>query len=359
MIELRRGDILAADAEAFVNTVNCVGVMGRGIALQFRRAFPENYEAYAAACKRGDLQLGRIFVYPTKRLCNPRFILNFPTKQHWRGASRLGYIEAGLSSLVEEVKRRGIHSIAVPPLGCGLGGLDWSDVRPRIERAFAEVPEVRVLLYEPIGAPAPAAMARSGDPPRMTSGRAVLIGLMGRYLAGLMDPFVSLLEVHKLLYFAQEAGENLKLRYRKAPYGPYAENLRHALIEIEGYFVTGYGDGADRPDVRLELLPHAGEQAAEYLAGQESTRERFDRVARLIEGFESPFGLELLATVHWVATREGADTPEAAIRAAYAWAPRKRMFSEHHLCVAWRALEKNGWLEADHGVYADSRRPTR
>ena len=149
MIELTRGDILSAEAEALVNTVNCAGRMGRGLALQFKRAFPENFTAYAAACQRGEVQPGRMFIVETGQPTNPRYIVNFPTKRHWKDMSRIDDIDAGLDALIADVERLHITSIAVPPLGCGLGGLDWADVRPRIERAFAELPDVRVLVYEP------------------------------------------------------------------------------------------------------------------------------------------------------------------------------------------------------------------
>jgi O-acetyl-ADP-ribose deacetylase (regulator of RNase III) len=239
MIELTTGDILKADAEALVNTVNCDGFMGRGIAAQFKRAFPASFKAYEQACKRGEVQPGRILIVRTEAERDPRWIVNFPTKRHWRNRSRLEDIESGLAALVADVDRLGIRSIAIPPLGCGLGGLAWSEVRPRIERAFAAHPEVRVLLFEPAGAPAAEQMARSTKRPAMIPGRAVLVGLLDRYLRGLMDPFVSLLEIHKLMYLSQEAGEPLRLRYVKGPYGPYAENLRHVLREIEGHFVSG------------------------------------------------------------------------------------------------------------------------
>jgi len=136
MIEFKTGDILKADAEALVNTVNCVGIMGRGIALQFKNAFPDNFKAYAAACAREEVRPGRMFVFETDYGANPKCIINFPTKRHWRGKSRMEDIETGLSALVEEIRKRGIRSVAIPPLGSGLGGLDWRDVRPRIEAAL-------------------------------------------------------------------------------------------------------------------------------------------------------------------------------------------------------------------------------
>jgi O-acetyl-ADP-ribose deacetylase (regulator of RNase III) len=152
-IDVRRGDLLQADAEALVNPVNCVGVMGRGLAAQFKRAYPTNFTAYAQACKRHEVQPGRMLIVATGRRTNARWVINFPTKRHWRDNSRLDDIDSGLAALVADVNRLGIRSIAVPPLGCGLGGLEWADVRPRIERAFAALPDVTVLVFEPVGAP--------------------------------------------------------------------------------------------------------------------------------------------------------------------------------------------------------------
>ncbi len=344
MIELTQGDILKADAEALVNTVNCVGIMGRGIALQFRKAFPENFKAYEAACKAHQVQPGKMFIYDLNRLYNPRFIINFPTKRHWKGKSRIEDIKSGLADLISVIQQRQIRSVAIPPLGCGLGGLNWEEVRPLIIEAFQSLPEVAVLLFEPAGAPQAAAMVKENKVPNMTVGRAALLGLMRRYLAAVMDPTVTLLEVHKLMYFMQEAGEPLRLKYEKALYGPYAENLRHVLSHIEGHFISGYGDAEDRPDKPLELKPCASEQAETFLAEHEATQQRFARVADLIKGFETPFGMELLSTVHWVATREDATTPENAVTKIHNWNPRKQMFEPRHIHLAWTRLRDTGWL---------------
>ena len=266
MINERTGDILNADAEALVNTVNCVGIMGRGIALQFKNAFPRNFKEYAAACARDEVQPGRMFVHETGELTNPKYIINFPTKRHWKGKSRIEDIDSGLCDLAREITERRIRSIAVPPLGSGLGGLEWRDVRPRIIAALAGIEGLTVELFEPRGAPDAKSMARATKIPNMTPGRAALVVLMQRYLSALMDPFVSLLEIHKLLYFMQEAGESLRLRYTKGYYGPFADNLTHLLKVVEGHFVSGYADGGDAPDKQLELVPGAVRDAEALLS---------------------------------------------------------------------------------------------
>jgi O-acetyl-ADP-ribose deacetylase (regulator of RNase III) len=341
-IELRIGDIFKADADAIVNTVNCVGIMGRGIALQFKNAYPANFKAYKAACDAEQVQPGRMFVFETGKF-TPRFIINFPTKRHWKGKSRIEDIESGLIALGEEIASRGIKSVAIPPLGAGLGGLDWDDVLPRIKAALQEISGVDVVIFEPKGPPD---TVRASSVPDMTTGRASLVTLMHRYLQGLMDPFVTLIEVQKLMYFMQEAGQPLRLNYVKHHYGPYANNLAHVLHRIEGYFVAGYKDGGDQPDKELTIVPGAIEEAEKALAHEPHTHGNFNRVADLVDGFETPYGLELLATVHWVATREGATSYEAVVERVRNWNERKRAFTPRQVGIAFDTLKSKGWLAA-------------
>lgn len=350
MIEFKSGDILHENVEALVNTVNCVGVMGRGIALQFKNTFPENFKEYAAACKKGELEPGKLFVFSTNQIVNPRYIINFPTKRHWRGKSRMEDIEAGLLALVQCIAEYGIKSIAIPPLGCGLGGLDWEVVKSRILWHLQGLDGVRVVLFEPNGAPDAEKMQLMPGVPAMTPGRAALVELIHTYLEALLDPFVTLLEVHKLMYFLQEAGEELRLNYRKAQYGPYAENLRHVLRRIEGYFISGYADGGDSPGKHLELVPGSIKEAEAILGKSPLTLERVSRVADLVEGFESPFGLELLATVHWVIKTEKAASLEAVKEGVYRWNPGKQKFSPRQIEMAAERLKQKAWIteiEAD------------
>ncbi len=344
MIRYVKGDILQAETEAVVNTVNCVGVMGRGIALRFKELFPDNFKAYAAACRRQEIQPGRMFVFETGRMTYPRYIINFPTKRHWRGKSRIEDIEAGLAALIAEIQRRNIRSIAIPPLGCGLGGLDWAEVRPRIEHALTAVPEVEALVFEPGSDRAQTELIRASDPPRLTPGRAALIILIHRYLSALLDPTITLLEVHKLMYFLQVAGESLRLRYVKAPYGPYAENLRHVLKVMEGHWISGYGDGGEEPDKTLHVAPTAFQQASAFLAERQGTLERVDRVTRLVEGYETSFGLELLATVHWVQAQENVTNLPDMIQRVHEWNRRKRQFTPEQISQAAERLYAQGWV---------------
>ncbi|MGI9251652.1 MAG: type II toxin-antitoxin system antitoxin DNA ADP-ribosyl glycohydrolase DarG [Pseudohongiellaceae bacterium] len=344
MIKYKTGNIVAEDAEAIVNTVNCIGVMGRGIALQFKKAFPQNFEAYTVACKNEEVKPGRMFIYDTGGLTNPKYIINFPTKQHWKENSRMEYIESGLEALRKEIMKRQIHSIAIPPLGCGLGGLDWATVKQHIERALAGLEDVQILVFEPKGSPDADKMARSQKVPNMTPGRAVLVALMHRYLTGLLDPFITLLELHKLMYFMQEAGEPLRLEFQQASYGPYAENLRHVLNAVEGYMISGYADGTDAPDKPLELVPGVKKDADAFLDEHAKTKARFEQVAKLVDGFESSFGLELLSTVHWVMKHEKPGTKDDIVNRVYAWNERKRQFTPRQILLARDVLVNNSWL---------------
>ena len=344
-ITITQGDLLRQDdVDAIVNTVNCVGVMGKGIALQFRNKWPENYSAYEAACKAKQVRPGTMFVFDSGGLINPNYIINFPTKDHWRGKSRIEFISDGLADLVAQVKRLGIRSIAIPPLGCGNGGLEWNEVRSLIEQAFANLPGVEVRLFNPVGAPIPKSMEVRTSRPRMTPGRAAILMVLDTYRA--LEYGLSRIEVQKLGYFLQEAGENLKLSFVKNQYGPYSDELRHALNRMEGHFIRGLGDGVVQAEI--EPLEDALAEAEQFVnaSGHAALAQHVERVANLIDGFQTPYGMELLATVHWGATREpNAHTLDQAIRAVNAWNERKaKIMQPAHARVAWGRLLAQGWL---------------
>lgn len=348
MISYAEGNLLRADVDALVNTVNTVGIMGKGIALQFKRAFPAMFKDYEQAARTHALALGRMHVWPTQSMTGPRFVINFPTKSHWKSRSKIGDIDRGLDDLIEVIRREGIRSVAVPPLGCGNGGLDWRDVEPLIVRKFSPLTDVDVIIYPPNGAPAAVDMPNAEATPDMTAGRAALIALMAGYETHALA-MPSLIESQKLMYFLQEAGEPLRLEFTKHFYGPYADNLRHVLRVVEGHYVSGYGDGSTpvQEAEPLTVLPGALEEAQPVLRAHPETRQRIERVLELAAGFESAYGLELLATVHWVVREEPAhaDDLDAVVDGVQRWSSRKgRMFSRDHIVTAWQALRDRGWI---------------
>ena len=343
-VTTKKGDLLKEDVEAIVNTVNCVGVMGKGIALQFKQKWPQNFKAYAAACKRGEIQLGKMFIYDAGGLARPGFIINFPTKQHWREKSRIEYITEGLEDLIAQVKRLKIKSIALPPLGCGNGGLEWGEVRQHIIKAFESLPDVQASLFQPSGAPAPQEMENRTKKPNMTLVRAAIVKIISIYQE--MQYALSRIEVQKLIYFLEEAEQPLKLDFSKSQYGPYSDKLRHVLKDMDGHYIQGVGDhdgGAE-----IAVIPEALNEAERFLQtdGNDHMRDRIERIATLIEGFETPYGMELLATVHWVAHHEPhARNIEEAIAAVHGWNERKRaILSKEHIALTWRKLDSTGWL---------------
>jgi O-acetyl-ADP-ribose deacetylase (regulator of RNase III) len=318
--------------------------MGKGIALQFKQAFPENFQTYRVACKADEVKPGSMLVVATNLLQGPKYIINFPTKRHWRGKSRMDDVQSGLRSLVEEVRQRRITSVAIPPLGCGNGGLAWNEVRPAIEKAFSELPDVRVLLYEPSGAPRPDEMPVRTKRPRWTRARALFVGLMDMYR--IPDYRLSLLEVQKLAYFLQVAGEPLRLRFVKHHYGPYADNLNHVLQVMEGHFIRGFGDRSREAEIRL--LDGAPKEAHDVLQRHKEAAERLREVSDLIQGFETPYGMELLATVHWLTSHDppARENVELTIQGIQEWSTEKRRrFKPEHIRRAWSHLATKGWMD--------------
>lgn len=346
MLKLKRGNLLDEKTEALVNTVNCVGVMGKGVALQFKQAFPANFKHYQKACKNNEVRPGQMFTVATESLLNPRYIINFPTKRHWRQKSQIEDIKAGLKALVQEVQTLGIQSIAIPPLGCGNGGLDWAEVKPLIIEAFEPISTVEVILFEPAGAPAAEMMQVATAKPPMTAARAALIRLLELY--GLPGYRTSRIEIQKLAYFLKVAGEPAlqKLDYCRFHYGPYAHNLNHALQRMEGHYIRGYGDGSDR--AQIQVLPEGHEAAQVFLEKEQDIRQHLERVSQLIQGFETPYGMEMLATLHWVAQEDplAAEDCQVAIQHVQEWNDRKKnLFKHHHLEIAWNHLKVQGWLQ--------------
>lgn len=349
-LRYENGDLLSAPVEAVVNTVNTRGVMGKGIALQVKQRWPEVDRAYRAASKRGEVELGHMYVVERGGLGDgPRLVINFPTKDHWRSKSRLADITTGLADLRALVERLGVASIAVPPLGCGNGGLDWADVRPLIEEALSGLDGVDVLVFPPEGAPDAATMRVGTERSNMTPTLAGLIALLARYWA---DPLgITDIEVQKLAYFLGVRRPELRLRFAEGSYGPYCEALHHVLQRAEGHYLQGYGDRSRRPWETGELivLDEGRNRAAETVASAPGFESDVDAVEAVIAGFEGPWGMELLSTVHWVASgKTPARDPEEARERIAAWSKRKnRLFPLEDVSDAWKQLDAQGWLDRD------------
>lgn len=346
MIRLKTGNLLTEKAEALVNTVNCVGVMGKGIALQFKKAYPDNFKAYKKLCDAGQIYPGQMFVYDNGILIGPRYIINFPTKRHWRGKSQLEDIQIGLNALIQEITERDIKSVAIPPLGCGNGGLDWAVIKPMILKACEQIPEVEVTLFEPTNQPVSygsEASPTSKKPP-MTVSRALFIQLLERY--GEPGYGLTKLEIQKLAYFLQEAGEPLKLRFEKNQFGPYADNLNHVLSAIDGHYIQGFGDRNTRSSISVTAEGHR--LSKELLAKYPESLQRLERVSNLIFGFETPYGMEMLATIHWIASKENKEAGshfQVTLEEVKQWSDRKKnLFQERHLYKAWQHLQSQNWL---------------
>lgn len=310
MIRFTRGNLLEAEADALVNTVNTVGVMGKGIALMFKEAFPDNFREYDAACQRGEVEVGRMFVTERHALTGPRWIINFPTKKHWRNRTKLEWIEAGLKDLHKVLVEKRIQSIAIPPLGCGNGGRDWmTEVRPLIVGSLQDLDQVDILVYEPTKRYQNVAKRTGVE--TLTPARALVSELVRRYW--ILGIECSLLEIQKLAWFLEreirESGlpNPLDLRFEAGRYGPYADRLRHLLNALDGSYLrsdiriadAGKSDTiAFRDEKKDRVAAYLQTEAREYL-------EPLDRATQRIDGFESPLGMELLATVDWLLTREG------------------------------------------------------
>ena len=338
MITYKTGNLLDAPVEALVNTVNTVGVMGKGIALQFKTTFPENYKAYVEAVKSGSVQLGKMLVVPINPIGKVRYVINFPTKGHWRYPSKIDWIESGLQDLKIKIKEAGIKSIALPPLGCGNGGLDWNQVRSLIEKEMNSL-DVDVIVYEP--SPEIQELLRQEEKAsaaKLTPVRAMLLQLLYNYRA--LGEFTSEFAAEKLSYFLQRFGEKqLKLNFQKGFYGPYSGKGRHVLYAVNGYYLKGYEQKDAKPFEPLEMIVDKAPEIQSYIKGNltPENRDHLKKVATLINGFETPYGLELLATVDFLIEENKTLNAEAIMEKL--WSERKKdMFLKQHVKMAIQHL---------------------
>lgn len=358
MIQYTTGNLLDAKVDALVNTVNTVGVMGKGIALMFKEAFPENFRAYEAACRDKKVELGRMFVTKDSDMLGPRWIINFPTKSHWRFPSQLSWIEKGLVDLRRVIETEGISSIAIPPLGAGNGGLEWARVKPLIQRHLGDL-DAEIVVYEP--ASKYQNVAKRAGVEKLTPARALIAELVRRYSVLGLD--CTLLEVQKLAWFTQVSIERLKLKdplglkFQAHRYGPYAHELQHMLNALDGSYLHCDKRIGDARAFDLIWFDNAKRERLEaYFTTAEAKPYRpvLEATAQLIDGFESPLGMELLATVDWVVRREGKAATIDAVNAGIAHWPgpdgaaqrKQRIFEPRMVELALSRLTSNDFLPA-------------
>ena len=341
MITYKTGNLLDAPVQALVNTVNTVGVMGKGIALQFKNTFPENAKVYTEAVKEGKVKLGKVLVVPVNPIGTVKYIINFPTKGHWRYPSRLSWIQSGLDDLKQKLQEYNISSVAIPPLGCGNGGLNWDEVKPVIETTLKDL-QADIIVYEP-SADVQEILKKEEklSASRLTPVRAMLLQLLYHYRA--LGEFTSEFAAEKLSYFLQRFGEKqLKLNFQKGAYGPYSGKVRHILYAVNGYYLKGFEQKDAKPFEPLEIIVEKAGEVHEYIKNNLKVEEqqRLAEVARFIQGFESPYGLELLATVDFLI--EENKTFDTAIILQKLWSERKKnIFPQQHIELAIHHLSNS------------------
>lgn len=321
MIRYTVGNILGDHADILVNTVNTKGVMGKGIALAFKKAFPGNFKHYEREVKEGRASVGKLIVFPTG-LTHPKYIINFPTKQDWRHPSKMSYVEDGMKDLVEQLNKiTDARSIALPPLGCGNGKLDWKEVKPVMLRYLEPLSDSwEIIIYEP-GYKDQKMVERKEIP--LTPARAILLHLLDRYR--ILGYDINLLVAHKMTYLLQRFGEPMKLTFERGPYGPYAHNLTFLLKKLNGAYLF-YKEDENKPTTTVKLDPNKQVEVERFINEQadDAQRERMDQVLALIEGLETPFGLELLGTVDFVMHQTGKRDPIAIQEEIHNWTDRKK-----------------------------------
>ncbi len=335
MISFKKGDLLSADVEALVNTVNTVGVMGKGIALQFKNRFPNNTKIYQKACKAKTFDVGEVLVVREGDLLNSKIIINFPTKKHWRGDSKYEYISSGLIALKEAILSNGIKSIAIPPLGCGNGGLEWERVKTLMESELSDL-NCEIQIFQP-NALIKQILKKEESPSqkKLTPARAMLLYLMFHYES--LGEQSSLFAANKLAYFLQRSGEKLRLNFEPYHYGPYAVQLNHVLLYLNGKYIKGMEQNEAKPFEPLELNYKRFEEVKNYVDTMLSheQKDRLQSVLKLVSGFESSFALELLATVDFVSNKHQNPTPEEIKSSIGEWSERKKdLFEYKHIQLA-------------------------
>ncbi len=321
MIKYIKGNILDSNAHALVNTVNTMGVMGKGIALQFKKAYPNNFKAYEKACKADELKVGKMFVtLDSNTTSGERVIINFPTKTSWKKPSEYKYIEDGLENLAELIDKKSIKSIAIPPLGAGNGGLNWEKVKRIIEEKLMNL-DIDIYVYEPT---LQIQERLIKERIKLTDARALLLHVLYDLVSN--GEYVSEFSSEKVCYFLQKFGAKkyFKLSFEPNFYGPYSGKVRFVLNALNGSYLMGYSDMNKKPFEPLTLLPDAYETVKNYVESDNELSEIANKTIVFLRGFYSDFALELLSSIDYISMKENTLDKQTIARGLEKWNDRKR-----------------------------------
>jgi O-acetyl-ADP-ribose deacetylase (regulator of RNase III) len=340
MIRYVKGNLLQADAQALVNTVNTVGVMGKGIALQFKERFPVNFKIYSQACKNGTIGIGKLLVVNEASLEGEKLIINFPTKTEWFKKSQYSFIEEGLIDLIKVIKDYQIKSIALPPLGCGNGGLNWDKVRTLIEKYLNDLP-IDIQIFEPNEEVKKILQKEDSKKEiELTPARAMLLYTLIKYEQRGENP--SVFAANKLAYFLQESGEPLRLQFVPYTFGPYAQAVEKVLYALNGKYLTGLEQMNAKPFEPLKLKYDKINEVNDYVNQKLnlSQKNRLDSVLKLIEGFESTLSLEILSSTHFLLRENRNLTRKDLMDKIQSWNDRKKnLIKEKYIDLALTHLQ--------------------
>ena len=342
MIQFIEGNLFDSKAEAFINTVNTVGVMGKGIALQFKNQFPKNFRLYAQACKDKSFDIGQLIVTEEETLLlGKKIIINFPTKTDWRKPSEYSYIESGLQTLVNTIEDRKIKSIAIPPLGAGNGGLEWNKVKQIIEKYLSNI-DCEVLVYQPNFI---IKETLKNERVALTPARAMLLAVLYDMVRD--GEFVSEFASEKVAYFLQRFGAKdvFKLEFQPNFYGPYSGKVKHVLYYLNGSYISGYGSKDKKPFDELGLIMDAEKDVLSYLEDKKEIGylSIVQNTKAFLSGFYSSFGLELLSTVDYIVQQTNIKDVDLIMEKLESWSNRKKtLFSNRKfVTIAIKKLEKS------------------
>ena len=325
MIHYTTGNILDSDAQALVNTVNTIGVMGKGIALQFKKVFPNNFKTYEQACKQKEVTIGKMLVSKDRNLnTGEKIIINFPTKKDWRKSSEYSYLEDGLDDFLKVIEKEKLKSVALPPLGAGNGGLEWEKVKRILERKLSAL-DIDIYVYEPTNA---IKEYLKKERVTLTEARALLLYVLFDLVRN--GEFVSEFSSEKVCYFLQKFGAKkfFKLQFEPKFYGPYSGKVRYVLNYLNGSYLMGYSDMSKKPFDLLTLVADGYESVKSFIESNAELAEIATKTTRFLNGFYSDFALELLSSIDYLIAENNTFDKQVITHKLSEWNNRKRsMFS--------------------------------